>query len=106
MFKTLEENKQLPKAIVNFGSVAGRFGNSGQTDYSAANDLLSRFTSGIRNQYPNIQMLTLDWGAWAEVGMASRGHIPELMKRAGIDMVNPQEAATVCSQGIGSRHKW
>ncbi len=93
LFKTMEELKQLPKAIVSFGSVAGRFGNSGQTDYSAANDLLARFTSGMRGQYPDIQMMTLDWGAWAEVGMASRGHIPELMKRAGIEMVNPQEAA-------------
>jgi len=86
--------EQLPNAIVNFGSIAGRFGNRGQTDYSAANDLLTRLSSGIRGQYPSIRVMTLDWGAWAEVGMASRGHIPELMKKAGIDMLNPQEAAT------------
>jgi malonyl CoA-acyl carrier protein transacylase len=93
IFKTLEELQKLPKAIVNFGSIAGRFGNSGQTDYSAANDLLTRLSSAIRGQHPQIQVVTLDWGAWAEVGMASRGYIPDLMKRAGIDMVNPQEAA-------------
>ena len=95
LFKALENAKKLPKAIVNFSSVAGRFGNAGQTDYSAANDLLSRLTSAFRNQYPDIQVVTIDWGAWAEVGMASRGHIPELMKRAGIEMIQPSQAA-VC----------
>ncbi|MBW6474966.1 MAG: SDR family NAD(P)-dependent oxidoreductase, partial [Anaerolineaceae bacterium] len=95
LFKALENENQLPKAIVNFSSVAGRFGNTGQTDYSAANDLLCRLTSTFRQQYPEIQVVTIDWGAWAEVGMASRGHIPELMKRAGIDMIHPQQAA-VC----------
>ena len=93
LFKALEKAKRLPKAIVNFSSVAGRFGNAGQTDYSAANDLLSRLTSAFRNQYPGIQVVTIDWGAWAEVGMASRGYIPELMKRAGIEMIQPDQAA-------------
>ena len=35
-------------ATVAFSSVAGRFGNSGQTDYSAANDLLCKITSSMR----------------------------------------------------------
>ena len=100
LFKALENEKQLPKAIVNFSSVAGRFGNSGQTDYSAANDLLSRLTSAFRNQYPDIQVITIDWGAWADVGMASRGHIPELMKRAGIEMIHPQQAAGCVRQEL------
>jgi NAD(P)-dependent dehydrogenase (short-subunit alcohol dehydrogenase family) len=105
LFKALENEKQLPKAIVNFSSVAGRFGNAGQTDYSAANDLLCRLTSTFRQQYPEIHVVTIDWGAWAEVGMASRGHIPELMKRAGIDLIHPQQASACVRQELeaGSR---
>jgi len=100
LFKALENRGQIPQAIVNFSSVAGRFGNAGQTDYSAANDLLARLASAFRGQYPNIQVITIDWGAWAEVGMASRGHIPELMRRAGIEMMNPEEAAACVAREL------
>jgi len=93
LFKALEGIQRLPRAVVFFSSVAGRFGNTGQTDYSAANDYLCKLASAMRRQYPAIKALALDWGAWAEVGMASRGFIPELMKRIGIEMMQPASAA-------------
>ncbi len=39
-------------ATVAFSSIAGRFGNGGQTDYSAANDLLCKITSSFRTTRP------------------------------------------------------
>ena len=39
-------------ATVAFSSIAGRFGNGGQTDYSAANDLLCKLTSNLRSAGP------------------------------------------------------
>jgi len=93
VFKGLEAAGKLPRAVVMFSSVAGRFGNTGQTDYSAANDLLGKLAAALPKAYPQIKALTLDWGAWAEVGMASRGFIPELMKRAGIEMLQPGTAS-------------
>ena len=93
LFRAMETQHSLPKSIVFFSSVAGRFGNAGQTDYSAANDLLCKLASALRSSYPGIKTIALDWGAWAEVGMASRGHIPALMERAGIEMMKPTEAA-------------
>ncbi|HYX22690.1 MAG TPA: SDR family NAD(P)-dependent oxidoreductase [Thermoanaerobaculia bacterium] len=39
-------------AAVVFSSIAGRFGNGGQGDYSAANDLLCKAISGLRRTRP------------------------------------------------------
>lgn len=91
--KALEKNKKPLKAVVAFTSVAGRFGNSGQTDYSAANDLVCRMTYAMRRQNPAMKALALDWSAWGQVGMASRGSIPMLMELAGIEIMQPQDAA-------------
>jgi len=93
LFKAMESQGILPRAMLFFTSVAGRFGNSGQTDYSAANDLLCKIAYGMRSLYPGVKAVTIDWSAWGGVGMASRGNIPTLMKMAGIDMVPPEQAA-------------
>ena len=37
-----------------FSSMAGRFGNGGQTDYSAANDLLCKLLSSLRRTRPEV----------------------------------------------------
>ena len=93
LFKALETCQRLPAKILFFSSVAARFGNTGQSDYAAANDLLCKLASAIPQEYPGIQAAAIDWGAWSDVGMASRGYIPELMKRAGIEMMKPASAA-------------
>jgi NAD(P)-dependent dehydrogenase (short-subunit alcohol dehydrogenase family) len=77
-------------ATVAFSSIAGRFGNGGQTDYSAANDLLCKLTSNLRTTRPHTRGIVIDWTAWADIGMASRGSIPKMMELAGIDMLPPQ----------------
>ena len=93
LYQALLKFNMLPKAMIFFSSVSGRFGNTGQTDYSAANDLLCKLAQALPLQHPGLKCLALDWSAWAEVGMASRGGFPKLMKYAGIDMLSPNEAA-------------
>ncbi|MGB8859531.1 MAG: SDR family NAD(P)-dependent oxidoreductase [Ilumatobacteraceae bacterium] len=77
-------------AAVVFSSIAGRFGNGGQTDYSAANDLLCKSISAFRSSRPATRGVAIDWTAWASIGMASRGSIPKMMAMAGIDMLPPE----------------
>ncbi|MFO0592926.1 MAG: SDR family NAD(P)-dependent oxidoreductase [Polyangiaceae bacterium] len=77
-------------AVMVFSSIAGRFGNGGQTDYSAGNDLLCKLVSSLRNKRPETKGIAIDWTAWSGIGMASRGSIPKMMELAGIDMLPPE----------------
>ena len=67
-------------ATVAFSSIAGRFGNAGQTDYSSANDLLCKITSSFRTTRPATRGIVIDWTAWGGIGMATRGSIPKMME--------------------------
>ena len=78
------------RAAVVFSSVAGRFGNGGQTDYSAANDFLTKSMTAFRNTRPATRGIAIDWTAWGGIGMATRGSIPTMMAAAGIDMLPPE----------------
>ncbi len=90
-FNLIHAIGQMPLgATVAFSSVAGRFGNAGQTDYSAANDLLCKQASALRTTRPATRGIAIDWTAWAGIGMATRGSIPAMMERAGIEMLPPQ----------------
>ncbi|NNL67176.1 MAG: SDR family NAD(P)-dependent oxidoreductase, partial [Myxococcales bacterium] len=93
-------------AVIFFSSISGRFGNAGQTDYSAANDLLCKLASSWRSARPDARAVALDWTAWADIGMASRGSIPQVMASAGIDMLDPQAGIPmvrrVLQEGFGS----
>jgi malonyl CoA-acyl carrier protein transacylase len=90
-FNLLHAAKEMPiAAVVAFSSVAGRFGNNGQTDYSAANDLLCKISSSLRRWRPETRGIVIDWTAWGNIGMATRGSIPKMMEMAGIDMLAPE----------------
>jgi NAD(P)-dependent dehydrogenase (short-subunit alcohol dehydrogenase family)/acyl carrier protein len=90
-FSLLKAAQGMPiGAAVVFSSVAGRFGNSGQTDYSAANDLLCKISSSLRRWRPETRGIAIDWTAWGGIGMATRGSIPKIMEMAGIEMLPPE----------------
>ncbi|HUJ05009.1 MAG TPA: SDR family oxidoreductase, partial [Streptosporangiaceae bacterium] len=91
LFNLLHAAGRMPiGALVAFSSVAGRFGNTGQTDYAAANDLLCKIVSSLRTASPGTRAIAIDWTAWAGLGMATRGSIPKVMAMAGIEMLVPQ----------------
>jgi NAD(P)-dependent dehydrogenase (short-subunit alcohol dehydrogenase family) len=83
------------RATVAFSSIAGRFGNAGQTDYSSANDLLCKITSSLRSSHPATRGIAIDWTAWGGIGMATRGSIPKIMESVGIDMLPPEAGVPV-----------
>jgi acyl transferase domain-containing protein/acyl carrier protein/NAD(P)-dependent dehydrogenase (short-subunit alcohol dehydrogenase family) len=90
-FSLIKAAQGLPiGATVSFSSVAGRFGNNGQSDYSSANDLLCKISSSMRTWRPETRGIAIDWTAWGQIGMASRGSVPQIMEALGIDMLPPE----------------
>jgi len=69
-----------------FSSIAGRFGNAGQTDYAAANEVLNKLALWLDRRWPG-RVVSLNWGPWSGVGMVSDlgGHLGG----RGLGMISP-----------------
>ncbi|HEY6391954.1 MAG TPA: type I polyketide synthase [Bryobacteraceae bacterium] len=61
-----------PEFFVLMSSLAGVVGRPGQVDYSAANAFLDAFARE-HTARTGIRTVSIDWGEWRGVGMASRG---------------------------------
>ncbi|MEK6985341.1 MAG: SDR family NAD(P)-dependent oxidoreductase [Candidatus Thermoplasmatota archaeon] len=77
--------------LVAFGSVAGRFGNIGQTDYSAANEYLAKAVKQEAARRKCLVGTTIAWGPWGEVGMATKGSILQIMHASGVTPIPTAE---------------
>ncbi|MCB2180484.1 MAG: SDR family NAD(P)-dependent oxidoreductase [Desulfobulbaceae bacterium] len=54
-----------------FTSVAGSFGNIGQCDYAAANEIVNKLALYLDKKWPDVHLFSLNWGPWAGSGMAT-----------------------------------
>ncbi|MDQ1308436.1 MAG: hypothetical protein QG671_4270, partial [Actinomycetota bacterium] len=89
-FNLLAATTELEVGVaIAFTSIAGRFGNAGQTDYAAGNDLICKSVSELRGTRPGTRAVALDWTAWGGIGMATRGSIPQVMAAAGVELLDP-----------------
>jgi acyl transferase domain-containing protein/NAD(P)H-dependent flavin oxidoreductase YrpB (nitropropane dioxygenase family)/NADP-dependent 3-hydroxy acid dehydrogenase YdfG len=53
------------KFFTVFSSVAGRYGNSGQSDYATANELMNRLCGQLRDHWGGrVKVKALCWGPW------------------------------------------
>ncbi|MFO0843633.1 MAG: SDR family NAD(P)-dependent oxidoreductase [Gemmataceae bacterium] len=57
------------KFLVFFSSVSARFGNIGQTDYAAGNEMLNKLAGKLDHDWAG-RVVSVGWGPWDEVGMA------------------------------------
>jgi len=51
--------------VTLFSSVAGFFGNHGQSDYAMANEALNRVACHLGRWLPRARVVSINWGAWA-----------------------------------------
>ncbi|MFJ4657418.1 beta-ketoacyl synthase N-terminal-like domain-containing protein [Nocardia sp. NPDC088792] len=80
-----------PRHLVLFTSVAGLFGNAGQSDYASANEALGRFAVSWAARHPDRYVTALDWGAW-DGGMVTP-ELREHFRARGIPLLAPAAGA-------------
>ncbi len=76
------------KFLSMFSSVAGRYGNSGQSDYATANELMNRIGEHLRGRWgPAVNVNALCWGPWGAT-------------KFGAGMVTAETEAKFQSKGV------
>ena len=79
--------------FVLFSSGASFLGSRGQSNYSAANGFLDAFAAWRRRQ--GLPASSINWGAWSEVGAATRGSVLERARQSGLSAIDPQRGLDV-----------
>ncbi|MFG2337720.1 SDR family NAD(P)-dependent oxidoreductase [Streptomyces yangpuensis] len=78
-----------PRFLALFGSVAGVYGNRGQSDYAAANDALDGLAHAWAESFPG-RVLSVDWGPWAaEAGGMVTPELERAYARRGVPLLSP-----------------
>jgi acyl transferase domain-containing protein/NAD(P)H-dependent flavin oxidoreductase YrpB (nitropropane dioxygenase family)/NAD(P)-dependent dehydrogenase (short-subunit alcohol dehydrogenase family) len=75
------------KFLVLFSSVAGRYGNRGQADYAAANEVLNKLAVHLDHIWPG-RVVAINWGPWEKRGMVSPEVLRQFAER-GVTLVPP-----------------
>jgi hypothetical protein len=58
---------------IGFGSLSGRSGGNGLTDYAGANDMLAKLVDWYRARRPDSHACCFHWQSWNDIGMAMLG---------------------------------
>ena len=77
--------------FIGFGSISGRFGANGHTDYSAANDMLSKQVGAFRRERLDCAAATFHWHAWGDVGMATKPETQLALEMIGMQFMPAAE---------------
>lgn len=77
--------------VVLFSSVAGRFGNVGQVDYSMANEALNEMARRLVVERPGAVIKSMNWGPW-EGGMVTPA-LKKMFEERGVRVLSHADGA-------------
>ncbi len=83
-----------------FSSIAGRFGNVGQSDYAAANEILNKLAHWLDRRWPG-RVVSLIWGPWSGVGMVSQ--LESHLGSRGLGMISPESGGSLLDRRAALR---
>jgi NAD(P)-dependent dehydrogenase (short-subunit alcohol dehydrogenase family) len=73
---------------VFFASVASRYGNKGQADYAAANEVLSKLALQLDQSWA-ARVVSIAWGPWSGIGMVAE--LEKHLVQRGLRLIAPDE---------------
>jgi NAD(P)-dependent dehydrogenase (short-subunit alcohol dehydrogenase family)/acyl carrier protein len=79
-------NPEALKFFALFASITSRYGNRGQSDYAAANEVLSKTACELDRKWPG-RVVSIAWGPWAEVGMVAE--LEKHLTARGLKLIEP-----------------
>ena len=74
-------------------SIAGKFGNLGQSDYASANDYLAKSAFSLTNQ--GYRAISIAMSAYKNVGMGVRAGVETFLRSNGVDFVDPEDGMQI-----------
>ncbi|HEV3439877.1 MAG TPA: KR domain-containing protein, partial [Gemmata sp.] len=83
-------NPEKLKFFALFASITSRYGNRGQSDYAAANEVLSKLACDLDRKWPG-RVVSVAWGPWAEVGMVA--DLEKHLAARGLKLIEPAMGA-------------
>ena len=81
-----------------FSSVAGLFGNIGQSDYAMANELLNRIAARHRRHHPQCHALSINWGAW-NAGMVTP-EVKAVFAQRGVRLIEVEQGEALFADAL------
>ncbi|MDO5765621.1 MAG: SDR family NAD(P)-dependent oxidoreductase, partial [Elusimicrobiales bacterium] len=74
-------------------SIAGKYGNLGQSDYASANDYLAKSAFSLTNQ--GYRGIAIAMSAYKNVGMGVRAGVETFLRSNGVDFVDPEDGMQI-----------
>ncbi len=102
LIKLLKNRKY--RCFMAFSSVTARFGNEGQVDYTAANDMLGRLLHREQQHNPECIYRVIDWTAWDGTGMATSETVKKVLLEKGIDFLAVEEGIRFFMDELADRN--
>lgn len=94
LLNTMQGLEREPlRFMVGYSSWSGRFGNVGQTDYSAANEWLNRTLTFIGRERKDLAVTSVMWPPWEDSAMAQTIPAPvrKAMESQGVKFLSDEE---------------
>ena len=79
--------------FVLYGSMASMVGSPGQSNHAAANAFLDAWAT--RRASSGRAGLSIDWGAWSEIGAAAERGIDKVVVERGIGAIDPSDGLSI-----------